>query len=183
MRARQILLATLAWTLKTSAYITGVSQWVTYSFVYVDRGGTTAWVVCFTLKCRCFRAVQKTNSNAINQVKNQKYRYVFLRTKHTTVCPAFSTKTSTWSPLRGPRIALCTACRSTNSSPLLYYQWWKANHSAPSIHYFAIAARLVALVQASSASVERVFVQVKLICDPMGVFERCNCNDNSILSR
>ena len=43
MRARQILLATLAWTLKTSAYITGVSQWVTYSFVYVDRGGTTAW--------------------------------------------------------------------------------------------------------------------------------------------
>ena len=53
----------------------------------------------------------------IYQVKNQKYRYVFLRTKHTTVCPAFSTKTSTWSPLRGPRIALCTACRSTNSSP------------------------------------------------------------------
>ena len=64
-------------------------------------------------------------------------------------------------------------------------EWWKANHSAPSIHYFAIAARLVALVQASSASVERVFSQVKLICDAAGVspledtivcrlFERCN---------
>ena len=25
------------------------------------------------------------------------------------------------------------------------WEWWKANHSAPSIHYFAITARLVAL--------------------------------------
>ena len=41
------------------------------------------------------------------------------------------------------------------------WEWWKANHSAPSIHYFAITARLVALVQSSSASVERVLEFVK----------------------
>ena len=47
------------------------------------------------------------------------------------------------------------------------------------------SARLVALVQLSSASVERIFSQVKLICESAGVsllketiicrvFERCN---------
>ena len=41
-----------------------------------------------------------------NQPKNQEPPYEFLRTKHTTVCPAFSTKTSTWSCLRSPDIQL-----------------------------------------------------------------------------
>ena len=63
--------------------------------------------------------------------------------------------------------------------------WWRKNHLDPKIFYFAMAARLVALVQVSSASVERVFSQVKLICETTGaspleetlevrLFERCN---------
>jgi hypothetical protein len=65
------------------------------------------------------------------------------------------------------------------------WEWWRANHSNPKIHYFAVAARLVALVQVSSAQVERIFSQVKLICETTGVnpleetvevrlYERCN---------
>ena len=38
-----------------------------------------------------------------------------------------------------------------------------------SIRHLVVAARLVALVQVSSASVERVFSQVKLICETCGV--------------
>ena len=65
------------------------------------------------------------------------------------------------------------------------WEWWRANHLSPEIHYFATAARLVALVQVSSASVERIFSQVKLICETTGVlpleetieirlFQQCN---------
>ena len=65
------------------------------------------------------------------------------------------------------------------------WEWWRANRSSPGIHFFATAARLLALVQVSSASVERIFSQVKLICETTGVqpleetvevrlFERCN---------
>ena len=65
------------------------------------------------------------------------------------------------------------------------WEWWRSNHSNPKIHYFAVAARLVALVQVSSAKVERIFSQVKLICETTGVnpleetievrlYERCN---------
>ncbi|KAL3765855.1 hypothetical protein ACHAWO_006400 [Cyclotella atomus] len=65
------------------------------------------------------------------------------------------------------------------------WEWWRANHSNPGIFYFAEAARLVALVQISSAAVERIFSQVKLICETTGdspleenlevrLFERCN---------
>ena len=39
---------------------------------------------------------------------------------------------------------------------------------APSFNYFFTAARLVALVPISSAAVERVFNQVKLIIDTIG---------------
>ena len=135
-------------------------------------------------------------------MKNQKRAYVFLRTKHTTVCPAFSTKTSTWSDRQTDHSPISLQSSGDTSSvfwwqvvqpcfsfyhfPIIIivcngkwddpieksrrvWEWWKANHSAPSIHYFAITAHLVALVQASSASVERVFSQVKLICDAMGV--------------
>ena len=65
------------------------------------------------------------------------------------------------------------------------WEWWRANRSSPGIHFFATAARLLALVQVSSVSVERIFSQVKLICETTGVqpleetvevrlFERCN---------
>jgi hypothetical protein len=65
------------------------------------------------------------------------------------------------------------------------WEWWRANHSNPRIFHFAEAACLVALVQISSATVERIFSQVKLICETTGdspleetlevrLFERCN---------
>jgi len=72
------------------------------------------------------------------------------------------------------------------------WEWWKANCTNSSIHYFVLlAVHLVVLVQVSSASVEHIFSQVKLICDNIGVscleesiicrmYERCN--DYSILS-
>ena len=49
----------------------------------------------------------------------------------------------------------------------------------PSIHYFVLAVRLVVLVQVSSVSVERIFSQVKLICDNIGV----SCLEESIICR
>ena len=48
-----------------------------------------------------------------------------------------------------------TACRVS--------KWWQANHHKFS--FFQTAARLVALVPVTSASVERVFSQVKLIVE------------------
>lgn len=65
------------------------------------------------------------------------------------------------------------------------WEWWRAHCADPGIANFVTAARLVALVQLSSASVERTFSQVKLICESAGVspleetvvcrvFERCN---------
>ena len=65
------------------------------------------------------------------------------------------------------------------------WEWWRAHRADPGITRFVMAARLVALVQVSSASVERTFSQVKLICESSGVtpleetiicrvFERCN---------
>ena len=49
------------------------------------------------------------------------------------------------------------------------WEWWQSNHAVPGIPSFAVAARLVALVQVSSASVERIFSQVKLVCEATGV--------------
>jgi len=71
------------------------------------------------------------------------------------------------------------------------WEWWRVNHNHPGMFHFAQAARLVALVQVSSASVERVFSQVKLICETTGVspleqnlqirlFERCNVYPSDI---
>ena len=65
------------------------------------------------------------------------------------------------------------------------WEWWRVNNAFPGIHYFATAARLIALVQVSSASVERIFSQLKLICKVTGdspleetvtyhVLQRCN---------
>ena len=59
---------------------------------------------------------------------------------------------------------------------------WRRERSGEALPH---SARLVALVQLSSASVERIFSQVKLICESAGVspleetvicrvFERCN---------
>ena len=63
--------------------------------------------------------------------------------------------------------------------------WWRETHNYQGIHFFSIAARLVVLVQVSSASVERIFSQMKLICETTGnipleetvlacVFQQCN---------
>ena len=63
--------------------------------------------------------------------------------------------------------------------------WWRAKRWDASLHHFTWAARLVVLVQLSSASCERVFSQVKLIVETCGVspleetletrlMERCN---------
>ena len=49
------------------------------------------------------------------------------------------------------------------------WEWWRSNNRNPKIHYFAVAAGLVALVQVSNAKVERIFSQVKLICKTTGV--------------
>jgi hypothetical protein len=47
------------------------------------------------------------------------------------------------------------------------------------VKYFSTAARLVALVQTSSASVERAFSQVKVIVDTVGV----NALEDSVQTR
>ena len=49
------------------------------------------------------------------------------------------------------------------------WEWWRAKKDDVRIRHLVVAARLVALVQVSSASVERVFSQVKLICETCGV--------------
>ena len=49
------------------------------------------------------------------------------------------------------------------------WEWWRAKKDDVRIRHLIVAARLVALVQVSSASVERVFSQVKLICETCGV--------------
>ena len=46
------------------------------------------------------------------------------------------------------------------------WKWWQANQHKFS--FFQTAARLVALVPVTSASVERVFSQVKLIVETVG---------------
>ena len=67
------------------------------------------------------------------------------------------------------------------------WEWWRAKRWDASLHHFTWAARLVVLVQLSSASCERVFSQVKLIVETCGVspleetletrlMERCNVN-------
>ena len=64
------------------------------------------------------------------------------------------------------------------------WEWWRAKRCTQ-LHHFTWAARLVALVQVSSASVERIFSQVKLIVETTGdnpleetlttrLMERCN---------
>ena len=47
------------------------------------------------------------------------------------------------------------------------WEWWKTYHHK--LNLFSTAARLVVLVQTSSASVERVFSQVKFIVESIGV--------------
>ena len=49
----------------------------------------------------------------------------------------------------------------------MWQPWWKTYHYK--LTYFSVAASLVALVQTSSASVERVFSQVKYIVETTGV--------------
>ena len=46
------------------------------------------------------------------------------------------------------------------------WEWWRAKF--PNLTYFFLAARLVALVPISSASVERTFSQVKFIVETVG---------------
>ena len=47
------------------------------------------------------------------------------------------------------------------------WEWWKTyNHK---LNFFSTAACLVVLVKTSSASVERVFSQVKFIVESIGV--------------
>ena len=46
------------------------------------------------------------------------------------------------------------------------WEWWRVRGSK--LHYFFSAARLVAIVPLSSASVERVFSQVKFIIETVG---------------
>ena len=46
------------------------------------------------------------------------------------------------------------------------WEWWRAK--APKFSYFFIAARLVAIVPISSASVERCFDQLKFIIETVG---------------
>ena len=46
------------------------------------------------------------------------------------------------------------------------WEWWHTKHH--NFSYFATAARLLALVPISSAAVERVFSQVKLIIATVG---------------
>ena len=57
------------------------------------------------------------------------------------------------------------------------WEWWKTYHHK--VKYFSTAARLVALVQTSSASVERAFSQVKVIVDTVGV----NALEDSVQTR
>ena len=49
------------------------------------------------------------------------------------------------------------------------WEWWRSFKGSASIRHFVIAARHIALLQVSSACVERVFSQVTLICDTCGV--------------
>ena len=69
------------------------------------------------------------------------------------------------------------------------WEWWRAYHGYPGMRYVSMAARLVALVQVSSASVERIFSQLKLICEttsdsPLEETVICRvlqqCNDYSV---
>ena len=46
------------------------------------------------------------------------------------------------------------------------WEWWRAK--APNVPFFYTAARLAAIVPISSASVERVFSQVKFIIEAVG---------------
>ena len=46
------------------------------------------------------------------------------------------------------------------------WEWWRAKQGA--FVYFSTAARLIVLVQVSSAAVERVFSQVKYILETIG---------------
>merc|ERR1712087_77822 len=61
------------------------------------------------------------------------------------------------------------------------WEWWRAHHHK--LIYFSLAARLVALVQISSASVERVFSQVKLIVETIGVRALEDTMETRLMSR
>ena len=51
------------------------------------------------------------------------------------------------------------------------WEWWvfRVNGDAPAFVHWPVALRLVALVQPSSADVERLFSQLKLILEQIGV--------------
>jgi hypothetical protein len=49
------------------------------------------------------------------------------------------------------------------------WEWWRSYKDDFAIYQFVVAARYVALVQVSSASCERVFSQVTLMCETCGV--------------
>ena len=49
------------------------------------------------------------------------------------------------------------------------WEWWRVRvHQVKIFHYWPLALRLVALVQPSSARMERVFSQLKLVLDSVG---------------
>lgn len=125
------------------------------------------------------------------------------------MAPVKSTVQSYWNDVEGAKSMIKDRANKVTKHPEKYnvnymwkkdpieksrriWEWWRANHIVLSINYFVLAVRLVVLVQISSASVERIFSQVKLICDAIGVsgleetivacmYERCN--DYSIFSQ
>ena len=63
----------------------------------------------------------------------------------------------------------------------MVWEWWKTYHHK--VRYFSSAARLVALVQTSSASVERAFDQLKVVVDTVGVNALEESNQTHVMSR
>ena len=56
----------------------------------------------------------------------------------------------------------------TNEKAHRIWELWRAKAKRDNLQYFGMTARIVVLVQMSSASVERVFSQVKLIVNSIG---------------
>ena len=82
---------------------------------------------------------------------------------------------STWRLIKNPRVRLqiywydgITWKDDPIERARRIWEWWRAKRCTE-LHHFTWAARLVVLVQISSASVERIFSQVKLIVETTGV--------------
>ena len=86
--------------------------------------------------CRlCFGLFKKTKWKwPKNQVKTPKKAYVFLRTKHTTVCPAFPTKTSTLSDRQTDHSPISLQSSGDTSSVF----WWQVLQPCFSFYHFSI---------------------------------------------